>query len=233
LGQYDLFRKIAQSNLTTKQRSVNSIQNDIINDFKSSPSYIQGYINDNIVLDDFHIITDRLKNDKKLLSYPTKIFGVGDVINVATWSMKFLVLDIDEDKQIQTKGIIQLCNNTLKWKDQSAIIRDHPCITTAKSQSINEEKYISLPDGIIKVIVKYSTETKTVLTNQRFIFGSQVYEITGIDDFSRVISGIGLLELTMKKTEKNIVDDMTNRIANNSAIYATGGGSGVGTGGWL
>ena len=215
---------------------VNNSKNLISTEFKNSTSYslvkINGVDRKSRIVEESSIIKN--PNRKRLLCFPDETINVGETVEFD--GSNWICVDNDTTSQVSDVGIIEKGHNTLKWKDKGGTVREHVCIiitATTKSQTIDEEKYISLPNGIIKIVVRYTAETKMVLTNQRFIFGNQVYEIHGIDDFSKVINGVGLLELTMKKTEKYSADDMTNRIADNSAVYATGGGSGTGEGGWL
>lgn len=204
MGQYDLFRKIAQSSLNEKQRSVNSIQNDIINDFKSSPSYVQGYINNETTLKDFHIVTKSLKDEKKLLSFPNETFSVGDVINISVWNMKFLVIDIDEDQQIQTKGTIKLINNTLKfYPSTSNQLVQIPCIVGKGKLSLDENKFLSIPADENIVLCPNTVDSLKINTEIRFILSGDPYSVIGIDK----LENVGLLTIRIKEDQINSADD--------------------------
>jgi len=74
MGNYDLFRTIAKSNLTTKEREVDQIKYDIYRDFYNSPSY------ESVLIDginrDVQIVSDK-KDNKNILSLPNETFSVG------------------------------------------------------------------------------------------------------------------------------------------------------------
>ena len=70
MGTYDLFRKIAQSSLTEKERDVAQMKNDLLYSFESTPSFYGVTING--VSKKVHLITE--KNNKKMLSKPNESF---------------------------------------------------------------------------------------------------------------------------------------------------------------
>lgn len=125
------------------------------------------------------------------------------------------------------KVLVEKCNRTLKWKDQSRVIHEFDCIASAMDlgskakQSRNEiewNKYdVRLPLGQLFVFVELREETKQIKLLDRFIFGSKVYEVVGIDDTTTVSkSGYGILQLTVKVTTIKEEDDFENRIAFNT-----------------
>jgi hypothetical protein len=213
MGQYDLFRKIAQSSLSTKERTVNQIKYDIASDFEGSPSYEDVLINN--VSKSVHIVTDK-KDNKIMLSKPDETFVVGDVI---TWnSNKFLVTDIDENQNIQTKGTIQLCNNTLKFynKDNETsllwVLNQVPCIveTPFKTNAgLDENRYMSLSVTDYQVILPDNVSTSIISSGTRFILNGRAFKCEGYDNLSSV--GIKIIKISI--TEFNADDDKINSIA--------------------
>lgn len=195
MGQYNLFRKISQSSLTEKERTVDLIKNDILNDFQRSPSFYEVYIGD--ILREVQIITDR-KNNKKILSKPNESFNLGDVV---TWNgNKFLVIDIDEDNQIQTKGVIQLCNNYLNFYDQNHILYQIPCIIGNNiSTSLEETKYMIENDDNITIRIPNNDITSSININDIYKIGRWNYKVISLSD----IVEPGLLVLKMEFVTEN------------------------------
>lgn len=113
MGQYDLFRKIAQSNLTSKERQINEIQRDILNDFDDSPSFETITIASTSykvrIVEESSL--NKNPNKKRILMKPGDSLGVGNTIlwNFNNW----LVTDLDDDNSVYCVGIIEKCNNTL------------------------------------------------------------------------------------------------------------------------
>jgi hypothetical protein len=185
MGQYDLFRKIVQSNVTSKQRSISQIQNDIIRDFYDSPSYESVKI-DNVYYD-VHIVDENAinknPNEKRILSRPSESFHIGDYVawNNDTW----LIKNMDADKKVQCKGIIEKCNNVLKNYDSNGVLHIVPCVI---SSSITQSDFdynsgIIIPDGGTSIIVQGNAWTRTYFKNQRFMFGGQAWKCTYINNY--------------------------------------------------
>lgn len=204
MGVYDLFRKIAQSNLTSKEIAVNQIKYDISQDFKDSPSY-EFVLIDNTA-QDVQIVTDKTDN-KKMLSMPDELFHVGQVVD---WNdNKFLVTDIDEDQQIQTKGIITLCNNSLKFYNKTNVLYQIPCIIGKGTIGFNETKFITLAADENIVTCPNTTDSSNIDMNTRFILSGNAYKVQGIDN----VTQIGLLNIKVKDDEITVNDNISLSIA--------------------
>lgn len=133
------------------------------------------------------------------------------------------------DKFGQNKVIVAQCNRQLKWRDKDGNLISIDCIASSQDlgskakQSKNEiewNKYdVRLPLGQLFVFVELRPETEKINLGYRFIFGSKVYEVTGIDDTTTVreVDGntYGILQLTVKVTTIKEEDDFSNRIAYN------------------
>lgn len=201
MGQYDLFRKIAQSNLTSKEREVNQIKNDIIRDFYSSPSYESVLIDD--ISRNVQIVTvtnnTTKENFKKMLSLPNEVFTVGQIV---TWnSNKFIVTDIDENQQIQTKGTIQLCNNTLKYY-KTNVLYNVPCVITDKlSMSTDDNKYFSTMADEMYILVSNNTTTQLIEIDDIFKIGKFNWQVKNIND----VVMQGLLKIRVQITTEEPV----------------------------
>lgn len=124
------------------------------------------------------------------------------------------------------KVLVAKCNRTIKWIDADNITHEFNCISSATDlgskakQSKNEiewNKYdVRLPLGQLFVFVTLNKATDKINLNQRFIFGRNVYEVTGIDDVTAVNKeGFGVIQLTVKITTVREQDDFTTNIAQN------------------
>lgn len=210
MGQYDLFRKIAQSTLTTKQRTVSQMQNDIINDFKSSPSYesvtISNVSRDVQIVDESYI--SKSESKKRILGIPNEIFGIGEIVvwNSANW----IITGIDSNKEIQFKGTIQKSNNTLKFYHENSILYEIPCIVGKGNLGLDENKFLSLPADENYITCADTTDSSKIDENIRFILGKKVYSILGISD----IVTPGLLSIHIKEGQFNADDNRDLGIAN-------------------
>jgi hypothetical protein len=126
------------------------------------------------------------------------------------------------------------CNRTIKWTDKDGIVKEFPCNASATDlgskakQSKNEiewNKYdVRLPLGQLLISMELNPDTEKIALNDRFIFGRNAWEVTGIDDMTSVDKdGYGIVQLTVKITTQRDGDDFENRLAvNEYTVEETG-----------
>lgn len=167
----DLYRsRLDAYKVKDKDGVVDSIKKQIINNFYNNPSYFSVLVND--VERDVHIITD-LKGQNKLLCMPDELISVGD--SVYWEGQYYLCIDADNDNTVQSKGYIQKCNNVFINQAPDTIIYTIPCIITDRasiySDGVEDNKYLRLPDGLIKIVIPNNKLTNTFdLVDKRIIF---------------------------------------------------------------
>lgn len=168
-----------------KDGKVDSIKKSIIDSFYDNPAYFEVLIND--VPTDVHILPKKdSKSQNKLLCKPDELIKIGDFVE---WeSNTYVCMDIENDNSIQCTGYITKCNNILTFQTSDTTIHTIPCIITDRasvySDGVKDTKYISLPDGLIKVVVPNNDITNTFdLLNRRIIFDhskDSVYKVTKV-----------------------------------------------------
>ena len=187
--------------------TITQIQNDILTDFEDSPSYESVTINNSITPQDVQIVTvtnnSTKENFKKILSKPNETFAVG---NIVVWgSLTYLIIDIDEDQKIQTKGTIQLCNNTLKFYSPiTSTLYSIPCIITNKlTLSEDENKYLTTVDNQFYLIVSSSATTLQIKPDDVFKLGVYNYKISTVcDDIS--VPGLLVFKVVFSEIEQSL-----------------------------
>lgn len=141
-----------------------------------------------------------------MLSKPLETFNVGDVV---VWgSLTYLVTDIDEDKQVQTKGTIQLCNNTLSFylaTDATPTLHSIPCVINNRViLNKDENKYISTVDNQFYMMVSSNSITQQIKPNDIFQIGIYNYQVMTVPDD---ISIPGVLIFKLKFSVVGVSDD--------------------------
>lgn len=118
--------------------------------------------------------------------------------------MKFLVTDIDENQQIQTKGIIQLCNNTINLYLNS-VLYYIPCVVNSNiNLSLDETKFVAIPNSTIIVYVANNTINQNITRNQIYNLSGDNYKII---DINRVVKP-GLLVLKMEYAVEEVEEHL-------------------------
>lgn len=207
----------------------NNTLSQIEADFTDSPTYhlakVHSYEKQHIKEVDIRVLSvERLGSLKEILFRPSF-----EGLNLGA----YLEFDDDTwlifDKYDNSSVFVQKCNDTIKWTDDEGNIHEKPCVASASDlgskakQGRNElewNKYdVSLPLGQLFIFVELTDKTDKLKYNQRFIFGTKVYEIIGYDDVTSVRGygdeRNGLLQLNIKVTTSQDSDDFNNRIANN------------------
>lgn len=173
---------------------------------------------------------DRLGSLREIILRPLESLEIGTyaVFDDDTW------LIIDKHGGSGSTGIKMLSirtNEVLRWIDRENKINEFKCVASAtdlgskSKQSKNEiewNKYdVRLPQGQLFVSVELNDKTEEIGLNDRFIFGRNVYEVTGIDDMTLTENGHGVIQFTVKITTKRSEDDFDKNIAFND--YTTSG----------
>lgn len=167
---------------------------------------------------------ERMGTLREVLFRPNQGLNIGTYVKFdnETW----LVSDKWGSEHGNVKVMVQKCNRTLKWQDANSEVIEVDCIASQSplgskanqgKNDIEWNKYdVRLPVGQLYVFAERNAITDAIKMNQRFIFGSNVYEVYGIDDISAVDkNGHGILQLTVKVSTKQDSDDFENRIAFN------------------
>jgi len=175
---------------------------------------------------------ERMGSLREVLFRPNQGLNVGTYIKFdnETW----LIFDKYGGIETGMKALVERCNRTLKWKDKDGVIKDVDCIASSADlgskakQGRNEiewNKYdVRLPLGQLYVFVESNADTQTIELGDRFIFGSNVYTVDGIDDTTSIDNnGYGIIQMTIKITTRQEGDDFANRIAvNKYTVEETG-----------
>jgi hypothetical protein len=203
----------------TGQNESDAIKNDSINfinsSFKNSPTY--RIIKVNGIDVDSRVLTGNDSNIIKILFRPDTLIDIGS--NLVIEDKKWLITDV-VNKVTHPKAEAQRCNEALKWKDNIGNIFNHPCVVTTSKYTVNalnagNRPSIENPEGNVYIYVQLNDETKNIKHSQRFILGSQVYEIIGIDDLRMIQDNVGVIEFTARISNKNVSDDFSEDIAEN------------------
>lgn len=172
---------------------------------------------------DVRVSVEKDSTKKQLLLRPYSTIHKGAIATFDGYN--WLTLDFI-GTEIYPKAKVKLCNQMLKWKDESNTLLEYPCIVTSKGVTYeDDEKYMVESDGNVHILVSYNNDTKDIGIKDRFVLGGRTYEVIGIDDISDVLDSKGILNLTVEVTSTSDGDNTDSGVADN-------GESGSGWGGW-
>ena len=169
--------------------------------FADSPTYLK----EKVIIDEEEyearlIVSKRYTvasgyDTKALLFRPHTKVIVG---KVAEFHDKEWLIVFFNDRELEPKAEIRLCNNNLFLKNGMRL----PCVIDSKasdSQKIKEETFVDLSSDTLKVTIGYDNESKKIKENDRFIINETAFEVQGVNKYSNVYRGEGIIELAMKK----------------------------------
>ena len=187
-----------------RDRQINDMKNLFLNNYKDNPSFRLAYFNGSTISTDIWIIDTNVYGIKTILSLPDETFNIGDV--VVYDNLTYLVIDIDEDNLVQTRGQIQLCNNTLSILKNN-ILHYIPCIIESNVRfqdlRIQEGKFINMPDDKITARIPNNEITKDISRN--LIFKLNEYDNYKIISVNRVTEP-GLIILKMEFVAEEAIE---------------------------
>jgi hypothetical protein len=211
-------RRLGTSN--SSEALVNASIKQVNQMFKNSPLY-------KIINLDGTPVGVRVSYDKEhkrqLLLQPNHKTNKGVIAEFD--SQSWLVTEFIPDL-VYPKAKISLCNQVVKWTVKESSY-EYPCIAKGKGYSLEDatdKNYVRIAEGDVTIQLPYNHETKQIKESQRFIFGDRAYEVTGLDDISNVLDGVGILEVKLEITSTSNDDDVVDDVANNDDNSSGWGG---------
>lgn len=182
-----------------RERQINSIQENILNDFQNSPSYRQTYINGSNNYKEIHVVETQYSFVKNILTKPGDELFAGDVLEFD--DNKWLCTEVNKTLRVYDVGKVYLCNNTLKLY-KNHILYEIPCVIDSNvrlySMGYEDNKYFSVPDSSIIVRIPNNSITQDIARDQIYNFSGDNYKIV---DTNKVIEN-GLIVLKMEYSPK-------------------------------
>jgi hypothetical protein len=135
----------------------------------------------------------------------------------------FLVTELSIDHDVFVDSTIQQCNYVLPFQNDTSDILQEPCIvnTIQKTDGVDENKVLTLPNDIRTVKIQYNDNTKKLCEDKRIILDMvrdkvMVYKITNIDTVAGMDGEHGLWILTCKAdgSYSDTTDNKALRICN-------------------
>lgn len=219
------FRKRMSRYGSSESDSIKNSTFEFVNSvFSNAPNYRVVLVNG--VEMDVRVLEGKMANERRLLLRPEQKIDIGSYIDYD--SKKWINFDISGDL-FSPKATIQMCNETMKWKDIDGNIHEyHVCISATRNTKFDitsDRMQIELLQGAIYVYAPYIEDVKTIRSAQRFIFGNNAYEVSGLDDLTLVDSNKnGIIQFTCRIVTFHEDDDIENKIADNSQLYISESG---------
>jgi hypothetical protein len=205
---FDVYKRRLENTTSASEALISATKRQIQSMFSESPLFQNVKVDGK---DDKGVrVSFESENERQLLFKPDDSILKGQTVKISdgTW----LVTEFSPDI-IYPKAIVTLCNQTLKWKSDTATY-EYLVVAKGKGYKLNEiDEEVKIIDGDVLVQIKYDSITKEITETDRFIVGGRAYEVSGIDSVTNIVNDIGFLEITLNLTFTSSTDDIANKIA--------------------
>lgn len=174
----DRFQKIQNTfgSSSKKESDINVLKRYISSHFADTTDYedsclIDGLSQRLIVVHTQNII------EKKIIAFPNETFYSGGIVDC--YGQKWLITEVDANKQIYTIGKMTQCSLLLKWQNSLGQIIERWAVieNSGAPQGMNEGNIITTPDLSFKLKLPLDSETINLQRDKRFLA-----DINGIKD---------------------------------------------------
>lgn len=170
----------------SKDSRIAALQEDFARHFKDSIDYqpeakINGKQQELIVAKNKSVT-----NERRIIAYPGETFYAGDVVDAL--NAKWLVTEVDQNKEVYTKGIMQICNRELIWQNRNTgeILRRWVTAEKPYYSNLDEAKPLTVSSREYKIQVTFDEETSLIDIDKRFMLeiigeSPKTYKVTSVD----------------------------------------------------
>lgn len=125
-------------------------------------------------------------NERRIFAYPGETFYSGDVVDAH--NSKWLITEVDQNKDVYTTGVMQLCNRELIWQNTTSgeIIRRWVTAEKPYYSNLDETQILTISSREFKIQVAYDEETSLIDLDKRFMLEviagqPRTYKVTSVD----------------------------------------------------
>jgi hypothetical protein len=207
-------RRLNKNGTTQRDRTIINAQRLIAKDFSDSPSYksvtINGIDRDVQIIEEHALRSD--SNKKRILCKPDESISIGDLV---VWdTVSWLCTDTEDNIAFYERGVIEKCNNNLKYIDSAGELVTIPFVITDRiSMGQKENDYYILPDNKIMVMVADDGDSEEIVVDKRFLLNSNAFKVESIDNITK--PGINIYRMVFDAIVED--DDKVLGIANHTS----------------
>lgn len=137
-------------------------------------------------------------NKKNIIAYPGETFHTGDIVDC--YNAKWLITEVDQNRQVYTSGQMQRCNRQLIWQNPKTREIHSRWVTVEKPYYYNtdQREILTVSTREFKVQVAYDDETSLIDMDKRFmleIIGDlpRTYKVTSVDSMTERYHEAGII----------------------------------------
>ena len=157
---------------------------------------------------------------KRICALPGQRLRHGGIVTFA--DSKWLITDVDADREIYERGLMQRCNHILRWIGTDGTLKEKWCfIEDGTKYLIGEysEDIMSIGDARIALVIGKDKDTVELARGLRFLIDDTdsdavlAYQITKPNKLFNVFNGDGVFKFILNEVELTDADNKALRIA--------------------
>lgn len=180
-------RRLSAFGKTVREQNINFEQLQIKNLAPNSPAFKSTTIND--IEQNLMVVRSGEIESKYIYSMPNETFDVGSVVywNQSHW----LITQKDNDDDIITRGVMELCNREISWQDldDKEIYKLWATIKKPYYNNLSDSSRITVSNREFKIQMPYTNESSKINIGKRFMLEKidgepKTYQVTSVDSIT-------------------------------------------------
>ena len=176
-------KKLKISGATIRDREINVMKNNILDNFLNSPSCKETFINDSDINTYVQVYNGKFSYIKNILMMPDEELNVGDILNFD--NKKWLCTEVDIINPVYQSGVVYECAFTMAF-NKNNISKKIPITIESGIRlfqlGIDENKYTNVPSTTILGRISNNEINQLVERNDIYKIGLQNWEVVDIND---------------------------------------------------
>lgn len=220
MSVWDMYKsRLEVGGTTMRERTLNQTQSHISQKVVDSLSCHEVFING--IRQTVTILNQREDlSMKKICAMPNESLKHGSIVDFA--NSKWLVTEIDPNREVYTSGMMQRCNYLLKWLNKKGQIIEKWCIVEDGTKYLIGEKaedIMSIGDARIAITIGKDEDTIELGRGKRFLVDDLdakaplAYQITKPNKLFNVYDGEGVFRFILNEVNMTDDDNVELRIA--------------------
>lgn len=202
-----------------RERSLNRLQDTI------SRKGIDSLSNQKVLINDTPQLLTVLNNkddmhSKTICAMPNCILPHGGIVDFN--DCKWLIVDVDSNNEVYTKGRMRRCNHLLKWINSDGDTIERWCVVEDGTKYLigeKEKEMMTVGDSRMGLTIAKDSETAKLCRGMRFLIDDvdsavpQAYQITKPNKLYSLYNGEGVYRFILREDNVTDNDNIELRIA--------------------
>jgi hypothetical protein len=176
-------KKIYMNGTNTKDREINAMKSNIMDNFQNSPSCKETFINDSNISTYVQVNSGKYSYVKNILMMPDEELNAGDILSFD--NKKWLCIEVDKINPVYQSGTVYECAFTITLNRNNILYEVPICIESGVrlyQLGVEENKFTNIPSTTIVGRISNNEINQLVERNDVYKIGLQNWKVVDIND---------------------------------------------------